>query len=372
VFGATVAWLVGTGVRRYAGPLKSLRLNLNEGMCVEFLADYAVFLAKTMTLVLAVVAILVVLAAVRARGRRGAGQLHVTKLNDFYDELRQNVERSVLDKDQLKRLEKEQGKKNKQAKKQKQRKARVYVLDFEGDIKASGTDGLRHEITALLSIAGGEDEVVLRLQSSGGMVHSYGLASSQLARIRQAGVPLTICIDKVAASGGYMMACIGEKILSAPFAILGSIGVVAQLPNLNRLLKKHDIDYEVLTAGEYKRTLTVFGENTEKGREKFQEDLETTHQLFKSFVSRYRPQLNIDEIATGEVWLGISALEKQLVDELKTSDEYLGARAREADLFHLHFAQKKSLQERVGMGAALALDRFALTWLGRLAQQRFW
>ena len=341
-------------------------------MCVEFLADYASFLAKTITLVVAIVAVLLALAAIRSRGRRSGGHLQVTKLNDFYKALRKHLEQSILDKDQLKALSKEEGKAAKQAKKKAEYKPRVYVLDFDGDIKASATDSLRHEITALLSMATPQDEVVLRLESGGGMVHSYGLASSQLARIRQSGVPLTVCIDKVAASGGYMMACIGDKVLSAPFAILGSIGVVAQLPNVNRLLKKHDIDFEVLTAGEYKRTLTVFGENTEKGREKFQEDLETTHELFKNFVARYRPQLEIDEIATGEVWLGMAALEKQLVDELKTSDEYLAERAREAELYHLHFAQKKSLQERVGLAASVALDRFALTWLGRLGQQRFW
>ena len=198
------------------------------------------------------------------------------------------------------------------------------------------------------------------------------LGHAQLARIRQAGIPLTVCVDKVAASGGYMMACIGDKILSAPFAILGSIGVVAQLPNVHRLLKKHEIDFEVLTAGEYKRTLTVFGENTDKGREKFQEDLETTHELFKGFVARYRPQLSIDEVATGEVWLGMAALDKLLVDDLQTSDEYLGNRAREAELFHLHYAEKKSLQERFGIATSVALDRVLLTWWSRLNQQRFW
>lgn len=338
---------------------------------MEFIAEYVGFLAKTVTLVVAILTVLVAIAALRGRGRRTAGQLQVNKLNDFYKQLQQRLEQAVLGKDQLKAVHKAEAKAAKQAKKTGSHKPRVYVLDFDGDIKASATDNLRHEITALLSMATPEDEVVLRLESGGGMVHSYGLASSQLARIRQAGVPLTICIDKVAASGGYMMACIGEKIISAPFAILGSIGVVAQLPNVHRLLKKHDIDFEVLTAGEYKRTLTVFGENTEKGREKFQEDLETTHALFKNFVARYRPQLDIDDIATGEVWLGLSALEKQLVDELKTSDEYLAERAKSAELFHLHYAEKKSLQERVGLAASVALDRFALTWLSRL-QQRFW
>lgn len=339
---------------------------------MEFLSEYASFLAKTLTLVVAIVVVLVAIAATRGKGRRGSGQLQVQKLNDFYKDLRERLEHSVLSKDQLKATRKAQAKAAKQEKKAPPSKPRVFVLDFDGDIKASATDNLRHEVTALLSMAKVEDEVVLRLESGGGMVHSYGLASSQLVRIRDAGIPLTVCVDKVAASGGYMMACIGQKILSAPFAILGSIGVVAQLPNVHRLLKKHEIDFEVLTAGEYKRTLTVFGENTEKGREKFQEDLETTHELFKGFVARYRPQLDIDAIATGEIWLGMAAQERLLVDELKTSDQYLAERAVEAELFHLHFAHKKSLQERVGLAASMAADRFVLTWLSRLNQQRFW
>jgi len=343
---------------------------------VEFFIEYAGFLAKTVTLVIAILVVLASFAALRSKGRRkSAGQLQVSKLNDFYKGLRERLEQTLLDKDQLKALRKAEGKAEKAGKKHKDKsatKSRVFVLDFDGDIKASATESLRHEITALLTLATPKDEVVLRLESGGGMVHSYGLASSQLARIRQAGVPLTVCIDKVAASGGYMMACIGEKIISAPFAVLGSIGVVAQLPNVNRLLKKHDIDFEVLTAGEYKRTLTVFGENTEKGREKFQEDLDITHELFKNFVSSYRPQLAIDEVATGEVWLGVAAQGKGLVDELKTSDEYLAERAKSAELYHLHYAERKSLQERIGMAASGSVDRVLLSWWSRLTQQRFW
>jgi len=338
---------------------------------VEFLAEYASFLAKTATLVIAILIVLSAIAGLRGKGRRkGGGQLQVSKLNEFYKDLRERLESSLLDKSQLKALRKQQAKTEKQLKKKPEEKSRVFVLDFDGDIKASATESLRHEITALLTLASPRDEVVLRLESGGGMVHSYGLAASQLARIRQAGIPLTICIDKVAASGGYMMACIGEKIVSAPFAILGSIGVVAQLPNVNRLLKKHDVDFEVFTAGEYKRTVTVFGENTEKGREKFQEDLDVTHQLFKDFVSRYRPQLHIDEVATGEVWLGVAALNKQLVDELKTSDEYLGERAREANLYHLHYAQRKSLQERVGLAASGSIENTLLGLWSKLGRWR--
>ncbi|TWI53173.1 inner membrane peptidase [Pseudomonas duriflava] len=340
---------------------------------MDFFADYASFLIKTITVVLAILAVLIFIAAIRSKGRRGAGgHLEVQKLNDFYKSLRLRLQQSILDKQRFKALRKEEAKAAKASRKKGEKRTYVYVLNFDGDIKASATEQLRHEVTAILTLATAQDEVVVRLESGGGMVHSYGLAASQLARIRQAGIPLTVCVDKVAASGGYMMACIGEKILSAPFAILGSIGVVAQLPNVHRLLKKHDVDYEVLTAGEYKRTLTVFGENTEKGREKFQQDLEITHELFKGFVGRYRPQLHMEEIATGEVWLGQAALGKRLVDELKTSDEYLCERSKEADVFLVRFVERKNLQERIGMAASVTIDRLVTTWWGRLSQSRPW
>ena len=339
---------------------------------MEFLAEYAGFLARTVTVVVAIVMVLLMVAVLRQKGQRSAGHLSVRKLNEFYRELREHLEDSVLHKDQLKRQRKAEAKAHKAEQKKPVDKARVFVLDFDGDIKASATEQLRHEVTAVLSMAQPSDEVVVRLESGGGMVHAYGLASSQLARLRDAGLPLTVCVDKVAASGGYMMACVANRVLAAPFAVLGSIGVVAQLPNVHRLLKKHDIDVEVLTAGEFKRTLTVFGENTDKGREKFQEDLELTHQLFKGFVSRYRPQLDIDKVATGEVWLGLSALEHELVDGLQTSDEYLARRANEAELFQLRFINRKSLQERIGLAASVAIDRLLLGWWERLLQQRFW
>ena len=339
---------------------------------MEFLADYTGFLLKVVTVVVAVLVVLASAATLRSKGRRQTGQLQVRKLNEFFDDLQLRVEQTVLDKAQLKASRKARSKADKLARKSGRHKPRVFVIDFDGDIKASQVDNLRHEVTAVLAIATPADELVVRLESSGGMVHGYGLAASQLARVRQAGIPLTVCVDKVAASGGYMMACIGNRILSAPFAILGSIGVVAQLPNMHRLLKKHNIDFEVLTAGEYKRTLTVFGENTDKGREKFQQDLELTHDLFKEFVARFRPQLAIAEVATGEVWLGQAALGRQLVDELMTSDEYLAGKARDAELFHLHYAQRKTLPERMGMAAALAADRVLLNGWDRLTQQRFW
>lgn len=338
---------------------------------MEFLSNYFEFLAKVITAAVVILVVFGALSAIRQKSRQSLGQLRVRRLNDFFLKLQRQLQFAVLDKNEFKKLEKERVKVEKLKKVNGKEKPRVFVVDFDGDIKASATDNLRNEITALLSMATKNDEVLLRLESGGGMVNSYGLAASQLVRLRQFGIPLTVCIDKVAASGGYMMACIGNKIISSPFAVLGSIGVVAQLPNLHRLLKKYDVDFEVLTSGEYKRTLTLFGENTDKGRDKFKQDLEVTHDLFKNFVASYRPSLDIDKVATGEVWLGINALEIKLVDELKTSDEYLVARASDADLYHLQYVNRRTFRERVGMTVGATLDRLLVSWISRLTQQRF-
>jgi serine protease SohB len=230
---------------------------------------------------------------------------------------------------------------------------------------------MREEITAVLSQATDKDEVVVKVESGGGMVHSYGLAASQLARITQKNIPLTVCVDKVAASGGYMMACVANKIVAAPFAILGSIGVVASLPNFHKLLKKNDIDYEMFTAGEYKRTVTMFGENTEKGRAKFVEDLEDTHVLFKEFVSENRPQVDIEKVATGEIWFGRRAKDVNLIDEIITSDEYLLSQIETADIFQVEYVYKKSIQEKLGFAAQGAVDRLLMTWWERLHFNRW-
>ena len=338
---------------------------------MDFLLDYAGFLLRAVTVLVAVLAVLITIAALKGRHRSKEGELEVRSINERLEDIRNGIQAAVLDKAGLKKLAREHKQREKRDKKNPVDKPRVFVLDFTGDIRASATESLRHEVTAVLAIASDKDEVVLRLESAGGMVHSYGLAASQLARIRDAGVPLTVCVDKVAASGGYMMACIGNKVLTAPFAVLGSIGVVAQMPNIHRLLKKNDIDVEVLTAGEYKRTLTFLGENTEQGRAKFLQDLQTTHDLFKQFVRRYRPQLDMASVATGEVWLGTDALAKHLVDEISTSDQYLVDRAQTARVFQVSYRFRKNLQERIGLAAENSADRIMGKLWQRL-QQGFW
>lgn len=330
---------------------------------MEFLFEYGLFLAKSITLVVAIAVVIGLIVAAGLKGQGGEkGQISIVRLNERYDAMREALQHAVLSEKALKALEKAEKKDAKQKDKADkkvetpERRKRVYVLDFDGDIKASAADELRETVTAVLTVAEPQDEVVVKLESGGGMVHSYGLASSQLARITNKAIPLTVCVDKVAASGGYMMACVADKILAAPFAIVGSIGVVAQIPNFHKVLKKYDVDYEMLTAGKYKRTLTMLGENTDEGRAKFVEDLEDTHVLFKEFVSGHREKVDVEDVATGEIWFGSRALDKKLIDEVSTSDEYLYELARSSDLFEVGFEQKKTLPEKLGLSVSVAVE----------------
>jgi serine protease SohB len=314
----------------------------------EFLTQYGVFLAETLTILFAAIVFLIVLAALRSRSKhKNDGELHLKKLNDHLDDVKTQLNSATLSKVANKRFLKDLKKSQKKANKAEQSTGkRIFLLNFAGDIKASSVASLREEITALLMIATDKDEVVVKVESGGGMMHAYGLAASQLARIRARHIFLTIAIDKVAASGGYMMAAVANKIIAAPFAIVGSIGVVAQLPNFSRLLEKHDVDYEIITAGEHKRTLTVFGKNTEKAREKFKQDIEEAHQLFKDFIIENRPGVDIAKVATGEHWFATSALKLNLVDELITSDDYLLKASETVDIYQINYLTKKSLLEK--------------------------
>lgn len=283
-------------------------------------------------------------------------ELKVVHLNKSQDQRRKSLIEAMEDKNAVKQFQKALAKKAKQKLKEKgkskQKEKRLFVLDFDGDIKASAVKHLREEISAIISTANKGDEVVLRLESGGGMVHGYGLAAAQLVRLKEAGLTLTVCVDKIAASGGYMMACVADKILAAPFAVVGSIGVVSQMPNFNKWLKKHDIDYEMFTAGEYKRTVTMFGENDDEDRAKYKEELEQTHELFKHFVTTYRPQLDLSKVANGDHWYGEDALKLNLVDELSTSDAYLLKQMEDYQAYALMSRQKPTFAEKLGLANA--------------------
>lgn len=318
---------------------------------MHFLSQYGLFLLKTVTLVAAILIVTMGIAMLLRRQSSDA-TLSVSKLNEKYEEIAEEIRSEIWDKKTFKQSLKKDKKDKKALEKKtsaekKAEKRRLYVLRFEGDIRASEVENLREEISAVLLVATPEDEVVVLLESGGGTVDGYGLGASQLQRIRDKKIQLTVCIDKVAASGGYLMACVADKILAAPFAIIGSIGVVFQMPNFNKLLKKHHVDYEVLTSGEYKRTMTVFGENTEKGRKKCLEELEVIHDAFKQHIADHRPQVDIKAIGTGEHWLARKALEWRLVDELMTSDDYLMKQCDAHDVFEVVYEKKKKLADRV-------------------------
>lgn len=323
---------------------------------MEFLYEYGLFLAKALTIVISIALVVVVIlgAAMKNKGH-GKGELTIQNLSEDMKEQLHELKRALLSKEQLKAFDKAE-KKAQKSKDEEENNENLFVIEFSGDIHASQTESLREEISAIISIAKPEDQVLIKLESPGGVVHGYGLAASQISRLKDANIHTTVAVDKVAASGGYMMACVADKIISAPFAIIGSIGVVAQLPNINKLLKKNNIDIEQHTAGEFKRTLTVMGENTDEGRAKFKEELEETHVLFKDFVSDYRSELDISKVATGEHWYGKQALDLGLVDEIQTSDDFILQQLDNRTLFKVEYKIKKNVAEKLGIAAAATVS----------------
>ena len=333
----------------------------------DMLLDYGLFLAQTLTVVVGIAALIGVIATV-ARRESSTEHLEVRSMNRTFDELKRRVRHETLPAKRFKAEEKARKKAEKARFKRHPNRERkcIFVLNFRGDIKASAVASLRQEVTAVLSTAKQGDEVLLRLENAGGLVHEHGLAASQLLRLRERSIPLVVAVDKVAASGGYMMACVADRVLAAPFAILGSIGVLLQLPNFRRLLDSGGVDFEQVKGGEYKRTLTLFGQNTEAERSAAQVQVDDTHALFKEFVSEYRPDLPIDRVATGEHWYGRRALTLGLCDEITTSDDYLLAASESADLYELRYVIKKSLGGRLVGSIGSVIDQLLL----RLANGR--
>ncbi len=336
----------------------------------QFLLDYGLFLAKAVTVVAAVAAV-VVLSVGLSRKESSSGGLTVEKLNDKYRGLRQQLRHALLPRAERRKELRQERKQRKAEEKSRHGAAggrrRVFVLDFKGDVRATAVAALREEISAILGVASTTDEVVVRLENFGGAVHEHGLAASQLMRVRDKSIPLTAIVDKGAASGGYLMACVANRIIAAPFAVIGSIGVIAQLPNFNRLLESRGVDFEQVTAGRYKRTVTMFGKNTDADRAKLREELQEVHDLFKQVVTTHRPSLDIEAVATGEHWYGSRALELKLVDAVETSDDYLHRAAESADLYRVHYKARATLQQRVLSAVRAGADE-ASAWLSQRDQ----
>jgi len=308
-------------------------------MAIELISNYGLFLLKTITVVVSILIILSVI--INSKKNANEGSLSVKNINGELDDLEENIKKTIFNKSDFKKFLKLKKKSSKDLEK------KLFVIDFKGNIKASEIVSLRREISGIILSYKKGDEVLLRLENSGGTVHEHGLAASQLKRIKDNKIPLTICVDKVAASGGYMMACVANKIIASPFAIIGSIGVLAQVPNFNKLLKNKGIDFEQHTAGNYKRTVTMFGKNTDKDRKKLNEQLEDIHVLFKDFIKDQRPNIDIDKVATGEYWYGKSALELKLIDNIMTSDEFILSMRSKFDIISIKYKPVKTLSDKI-------------------------
>jgi serine protease SohB len=310
-------------------------------MLMSYLDNYLIFILKILTVMFGVIFVLSVMT--KGKGRK-LGKLLISSLDLVYQEQHIMMARKTLSRKEFKKLRKIERSRHKALKKSPESLRRVFVLDFCGDIGASQVDSLSKEVNAILAIANSRDEVLIRLESPGGVVNGYGLAAAHLDRIKKAGIHLVVAVDQVAASGGYMMASVANQIIASPFAVVGSIGVVGQIPNINRLLNNNGIDIELHTAGRHKRSLTMLGENTEQGRTRFKEELQIIHQIFKEHISSHRPLLDIDSVATGEYWYGKSALSLNMVDRLITSDAYLFDKYKENShqIFTVSYKTKKS------------------------------
>jgi len=336
---------------------------------MEILADYLVFLLKVFTIALAItVPLLLVIGSSKGK-TQAKGKLAITNLSEKFEDMGNAVTSSNMNPKELKKFYKDINKSKK--KKTDENEPSIFVLNFNGDIQASEVEKLKYEINAILLSESECKEVVVKVESGGGSAYAYGLCAAELKRLVDNDISLTVCIDKVAASGGYLMSCVATKIIAAPWAIVGSIGVIAQLPNFHRLLKKNLIDFELHTAGEFKRTLTTLGENTEDGRDKFKADLEDLHVIFKDFVKEQRPEVDTAVVATGEVWQGEEAVRVGLVDSLETSDNYLVNLSKDATLFEIEYIEKKNLSERFAFSMQLILEKSVVKFYDLINRDRY-
>ncbi|XBC41499.1 MAG: protease SohB [Buchnera aphidicola (Nurudea yanoniella)] len=327
-----------------------------------FISNYILFLLKILTIFILFFLIIFLLISTMRKKNKNRDKLNVISLNNYYKSMKNEIFFAKLSKNEKKIWDKNKknNKKNKfrnffkfikiiktiktiKNNNSYEKKSTLYVLDFKGGIQAVELESLRQEISAIILAFKKGDEVLLRLESGGGVVHGYGLAAEQLNRLRKRSIYLTISVDKIAASGGYMMACVANKIIGAPFSIIGSIGVAAQIPNFYKFLEKNNIDIESHTAGEYKRTLTVFGKNTAEAREKFRLELSDIHNLFKEFVCNMRPSLNVKEVFNGKYWFGSIALKKGLIDKINTSDDFIISKMENFTILNLKYMTKKPI-----------------------------
>ncbi len=321
---------------------------------MAFWLDIADFALKALIIVVAIGGLAILIVRLMRSAEPKDREIKVRSLNERYDDMRDAMNGALLDKKQRKAHLKARKKALKALRGEAPGK-RIFVMAFKGDMRATAVKQLGQQIDAVLTVARpGADEVVLRLESPGGTVTGYGLGAAEILRLREHKLKVTASVDQVAASGGYMMASAADRIVAAPFAVVGSIGVVAPIPNLHRLLKKNEIDFEEMTAGEWKRSVSVLGEISPAGREHFRGKLEDTHGAFKAHVGRCRPKVDIARVANGDTWLASEAVDLELVDEIATGDELLFRARESARLYEVSVEARKNLLQQLlsGFGAA--------------------
>ncbi len=214
---------------------------------------------------------------------------------------------------------------------------RLAVLRFQGlrDLNASGDQRLSEAIDEVLVNRDHFEEAVVIIDSPGGTTHGYGHAYALLERLSASGLKVTACIDRIGASGGYLMALPADRILAGPFAIVGSVGVVAGIPNVKRLLEEKGVSYRLFVAGDKKRVVHFADDDGPEVREYMDEKLAGIHTQFLQAVEKHRgDRVKLDEVRSGDHWSAEESVEKGLglVDELQTSAEYLLERNREVAL----------------------------------------
>lgn len=199
----------------------------------------------------------------------------------------------------------------------------VFVIDYVGSMMASEVVYLTAKIDAIILKSNKDDEVVINITSPGGAVSGYGLVASQIKRLKTAGLKITATVDTVAASGGYMAAVVSDEIIAAPFAMVGSIGVVANVMIYEELLKNIGIQTNVYTSGDSKRTVVPSRVPNAEEEAKLEAQLEEIHSRFKDHVLSFRPDIDEDKVFTGQAFLAADAINFGLVDKIGTSDELL-------------------------------------------------
>lgn len=159
--------------------------------------------------------------------------------------------------------------------------------------------------------------IVLRVDSPGGTV----AASEEIATyVKECEKPVVVSVGDVGASGAYMISSQADSIWANPGSSVGSIGVIAQIPNVSGLLDMVGVEFQTFTAGEYKDAGSAYRDLTKEEEALIQGEVEEAYDQFIDIVAEGRglERAKVEELAIGWTWSGVRAKELGLVDEVGT------------------------------------------------------